>query len=84
MPAQGIIANLSITTDRENKIFQYKTKFAQYLSINSDLERIIDGKKPTEGVKVTTRKSKKEIFQQTQRRQPHKHDSTSNNKNYRK
>jgi hypothetical protein len=35
---------LSITIDRENRIFHDKTKFTQYLSINSALQRIIDGK----------------------------------------
>ena len=37
-------AKLSITIDRENKIFQDKTKFTQYLSTNSALQRIKDGK----------------------------------------
>ena len=37
-------AKLSITIDRENKIFHDKTKFTQYLSINPALQRIIDGK----------------------------------------
>jgi hypothetical protein len=35
--------NLSITIDRENKIFHDKTKFTQYLSRNPALQRIIDG-----------------------------------------
>jgi hypothetical protein len=37
-------AKLSITIDRENKIFHDKTKFIQYLSINPALQKIIDGK----------------------------------------
>jgi hypothetical protein len=37
-------AKLSITIDEENKIFHDKTKFTQYLSINTALQRIIDGK----------------------------------------
>ena len=37
-------AKLPITIDRENKIFHDKTKFTQYLSINTALQRIIDGK----------------------------------------
>jgi hypothetical protein len=35
---------LSITIDRETKIFHDKTKFIQYLSTNPVLQRIIDGK----------------------------------------
>jgi hypothetical protein len=37
-------ANLSITIDREKKIFYDKTKYTQYLSTNPALQRIIDGK----------------------------------------
>jgi hypothetical protein len=37
-------AKLSITVDEENKIFYDKTKFTQYLSTNTALQRIIDGK----------------------------------------
>jgi hypothetical protein len=37
-------AKLSITIDRENKIFHDKNKFTQYLSTNPALQRIIDGK----------------------------------------
>jgi hypothetical protein len=37
-------AKLSITIDRENKIFHDRTKFTQYLSTNPALQRIIDGK----------------------------------------
>ena len=37
-------AKLSITIDGENKIFQDKNKFTQYLSTNPALQRIIDGK----------------------------------------
>ena len=36
--------NLSISIDGETKIFHGKTKFTQYLSINPDLQRIMDGK----------------------------------------
>jgi hypothetical protein len=35
---------LSITIDRENKVFHDKTKFTQYLSMNPALQRIIKGK----------------------------------------
>jgi hypothetical protein len=37
-------AKLSITIDRENKIFHDKTKFTQYISINPALQRITDRK----------------------------------------
>ena len=37
-------AKLSITIDRKNKMFYDKTNFAQYLSTNPALQRIIDGK----------------------------------------
>jgi hypothetical protein len=37
-------AKLSITIDGENKVFHDKTKFTQYLSTNSALQRIIKGK----------------------------------------
>jgi hypothetical protein len=35
---------LSITIDGETKVFHDKTKFTQYLSTNSALQRIIEGK----------------------------------------
>jgi hypothetical protein len=37
-------AKLSITTERETKVFPDKTKFTQYLSMNPALQRIIKGK----------------------------------------
>jgi hypothetical protein len=37
-------AKLSITIDGETKIFHDKTKCTQYLSMNSALQRIINGK----------------------------------------
>jgi hypothetical protein len=37
-------AKLSITIDGETKVFHDKTKFTQYLSTNSALQRIIKGK----------------------------------------
>jgi hypothetical protein len=36
-------AKLSVTIDGETKIFHDKTKFIQYLSINTALQRITDG-----------------------------------------
>jgi hypothetical protein len=37
-------AKLSINIDGENKIFQNKTKFKQYLSTNPALQRMLEGK----------------------------------------
>jgi hypothetical protein len=37
-------AKLSINIDEENKIFQEKTKFKEYLSTNLALQRILEGK----------------------------------------
>ena len=37
-------AKLSIPIDGENKIFQDKSKFKQYLSTNTDLKKILEGK----------------------------------------
>jgi hypothetical protein len=37
-------AKLSITINRETKIFYDKSKFTKYLSTNPALQRIIDGK----------------------------------------
>jgi hypothetical protein len=37
-------AKLSITIDREIKVFHDKNKFTKYLSINPVLQRISDGK----------------------------------------
>jgi hypothetical protein len=61
-------AKLSITIDRKNKIFHNKTKFTQYISINPALQRIIDGKHQHREGKYTLEKSKKVIFQQTQKK----------------
>jgi hypothetical protein len=58
-------AKLSITVDREPKVFHNKTKFTHYLSTNPALQRIITGKKPIQGRKPRPRKSKKLILQQT-------------------
>jgi hypothetical protein len=43
MPDQDTtLSKLSITIDRETKILHDKTKFTQYLSTNTALQRIID------------------------------------------
>ena len=61
------LAKLSITTDSETKIFHDRNKFTQYLSTYPALQRIIDGKRQHRG-KLHARKSKKVIFQQTQKK----------------
>ena len=59
MPVKATIpAKLSITIDRETKIFHDKNKFTQYLSINPALQMIIDGKHQKEG-NYTLEKSRK-------------------------
>jgi hypothetical protein len=35
---------LSIAIDGENKTFHDKTKFKHYLSINADLQKVLEGK----------------------------------------
>jgi hypothetical protein len=52
-------AKLSITIDRENKIFDDKTKFTHYLSTNPALQRIIDGKHQHKEGNYTLEKAKK-------------------------
>jgi hypothetical protein len=43
-PRQLYPAKLSITVDRETKVFHDKTKFTHYLSTNPSLQRIITEK----------------------------------------
>jgi hypothetical protein len=43
-PSLPYPTKLSITIDGENKIFHDKKKFIQYLSTNTALQSIIDGK----------------------------------------
>jgi hypothetical protein len=52
-------AKLSITIDKETKIFHDKTKFTQYLSINPALQRIIDGKHQQKEGNYTLEKARK-------------------------
>jgi hypothetical protein len=52
-------AKLSITIDGETKIFHEKTKFIQYLSTNTALQRIIDGKHLQKERKYTLEKARK-------------------------
>jgi hypothetical protein len=75
-------AKLSITIDGETKVFHDKTKFIQYLSTNPALQRIIDGKQQKEG-NCNLEKARKSSFNKPKRREPYKHNSTSNNKNNR-
>jgi hypothetical protein len=49
---------LSITIDRENKIFQDRTKFKQYLSTNPALRRIISRKRQYKEGKYTLGKNR--------------------------
>jgi hypothetical protein len=67
----------------EIKIFNDKTTFTQSFHKSSPTK---DNrwKTPTQGRKLHPRKSNKVIFQQTQKKIAHKHNSTSNNKNNRK
>jgi hypothetical protein len=50
---------LSITIDRETKVFHEKTKFTQYLSTNSALQRIIKGKHQHKDGNCTLEKARK-------------------------
>jgi hypothetical protein len=50
---------LSITIGGESKISHDKTKFTQYLSTNSILQRIIDGKHQHKDGNYTLRKARK-------------------------
>jgi hypothetical protein len=52
-------AKLSITIDVENKIFHDKTKFTQYLSTSSAIQRIIDGKHQHKEGNYTLEKARK-------------------------
>jgi hypothetical protein len=54
-----MLAKLSITIDLESKIFHDKNKFTQYLSTNSALQRIIDGKLQHKEGNYTLEKARK-------------------------
>ena len=56
---------LSITINGENKVVHDKTKFTQYLSMNTNLQRIIKEKLQHKEGNDTLEKSKKVILQQT-------------------
>jgi hypothetical protein len=55
-------AKLSIIIDGETKIFHDKTKFTQYLSTNSGLQRIIDGKHQHKECNYTLEEARKHSF----------------------
>jgi hypothetical protein len=52
-------AKLSFTIDGETKVFYHKTKFTQYLSRNSALQRIIKGKHQHKDGNCTLEKARK-------------------------
>ena len=56
---------LSITIEGKTKVFHDKTKFTQYLSMNTALKRIIIGKNQYKDGKYTLEKARKLIFRQT-------------------
>jgi hypothetical protein len=59
IPDQAIIPiKLSITIDGETKIFHDKTKFKQFLSTNSALQKIVDGKIEHSGESYTHEKAR--------------------------
>jgi len=51
-------AKLSINIDEETKIFHYKTKFIQYLSTNTALQRTINGKTQHKEASYTLEKAR--------------------------
>ena len=52
-------AKLSITIDVETKVFFDKNKFIQYLSTNTALQRLINGKLPHKKGNYTLEKARK-------------------------
>jgi hypothetical protein len=52
-------AKLSITIDRETKVFHDKTKFTQYLSMSPAFQRIIKGKHQHKDGNYTLEKARK-------------------------
>jgi hypothetical protein len=87
IPAQATIPSQNFNYHRWRKqVFHDKTKFTQYLSKNTALQRIRTErkKKPIQGQKPCPRQSKKLILQKPKRRQPQEQNAHSNNKNNRK
>jgi hypothetical protein len=56
---------LSITIDGETKVFDNKTKFKQYLSMNSVLQMTMKGKLQNKEGNYALEKNEKVMFQQT-------------------
>jgi hypothetical protein len=78
-------AKLSITIGGETKIFHDKTKFTQSLSTNPALQKENRWKIQHKEGNYTLEKARKQSsFNIPKRRQPHKHNSISKNKNSRK
>jgi len=59
MPAQVTISSKTLNIDGETKIFHDKTKFAQYLSTNPALQRIINGKVQQKEASYTLERARK-------------------------
>ena len=76
-------AKLSITVDGKTKVFHDKTKFTQYLSMNPDLQRIINGKHQHKDRNYTLEKGRKQSFNKPKRRHPQEQNPNFNNENNR-
>jgi hypothetical protein len=74
-------AKLSNNIDRETKVFHDKSKFTQYLSMNTVLQRIPNGKHQHKEGNYALEKARKKSFNKFKRRQPQKKNPKSNNKN---
>jgi len=78
-------AKLSINIEGETKIFQDKTKFTNYLSTNTALQRILNGKSQLKEENYTLEKARKYTpCKKTKRKEAHKHNPTSKYENKRK
>jgi hypothetical protein len=77
-------AKLSITLDGETKVFHDRTKFTQFLSRISALQRIIMGKQQYKDGNYTLEKSRKQSFNKLKKKQPQEQNPNSNNKNNKK
>lgn len=75
-------ANLAINIDGETKVSQEKNKFKQYLSTNSALQRVIEGKVQYKEVNYMHNKKKQEFnsFIRTPKEKKYT-NTTSKNKN---
>jgi len=64
----NIPSKLSITIDGETKVFQDKTEFSQYLSMNPALQRIIKGKLQHKEGNEALEKARKKSFNKPKRK----------------